>query len=246
MNVIFLKKKKLLIPSVIIGIILILSAAFFIYVSIDKYSADETALSAAVSDSEVTVSEENGKMIFKPESYNYGLIFYPGAKVEYRSYAPLMKELAKRGILCIIAEMPFDLAIFDINAANGVREEFPLVRHWYIGGHSLGGYIAASYADKHRSELDGLILLAAYSTSDLRDSSLKVISIYGSNDKVLNIKKYKDSYNNLPSGTKELVIQGGCHSFFGSYGAQKGDGVPEISAKEQIRQTADFIEANIS
>lgn len=244
-KVIYLKKKRVIIPSIIIGLVLLLSAAFFIYVSTDKYYADETALSAAVSDSTVTVTKENGRMIFAPKSYDYGLIFYPGAKVEHSSYAPLMKELAKNNILCIIVEMPFDLAVFDINAANSVKDEFHLVRHWYIGGHSLGGYIASSYADKHRDELDGLILLAAYTNSDLTDSSLDVISIYGSNDKVLNMKKYKDSYSFLPSDTKELVIQGGCHSFFGSYGTQKGDGIPEISSSEQIRQTVDFIEENI-
>ncbi len=197
-KVIYLKKKRVLIPSIIIGLFFVLSAAFFIYVSTDKYYADETALSAAVSDSKVTVAKENGKMIFTPKSYDYGLIFYPGAKVEYSSYAPLMLELAKKDILCVIVEMPFDLAIFDTDAADSVKEEFPQVRHWYVGGHSLGGYIASSYADKHRNELDGLILLAAYTTSDLSDSSLNVISIYGSNDKVLNIKKYKDSYSFLP------------------------------------------------
>ena len=193
-----MKKKRVLIPSIIIGLFFVLSAAFFIYVSTDKYYADETALSAAVSDSKVTVAKENGKMIFTPKSYDYGLIFYPGAKVEYSSYAPLMLELAKKDILCVIVEMPFDLAIFDTDAADSVKEEFPQVRHWYVGGHSLGGYIASSYADKHRNELDGLILLAAYTTSDLSDSSLNVISIYGSNDKVLNMKKYKDSYSFLP------------------------------------------------
>ena len=197
-KVIYLKKKRVLIPSIIIGLFFVLSAAFFIYVSTDKYYADETALSAAVSDSKVTVAKENGKMIFTPKSYDYGLIFYPGAKVEYSSYAPLMLELAKKDILCVIVEMPFDLAIFDTDAADSVKEEFPQVRHWYVGGHSLGGYIASSYADKHRNELDGLILLAAYTTSDLSDSSLNVISIYGSNDKVLNMKKYKDSYSFLP------------------------------------------------
>ena len=240
-----MKKKKILIPSIIIGVLLVLSAAFFIYVNTDKYYADDTALSAAVSDNEVTVTKENGKMVFTPKSYDHGLIFYPGAKVEYSSYAPLMKELAKKDILCVIVEMPFDIAIFDINAANGVKEEYPSVSHWYIGGHSLGGYCASSYADKHRDELDGLILLAAYTTSDLSDSSLNVISIYGSNDKVLDMNKYKDSYPLLPTNTKELIIQGGCHSYFGSYGAQKGDGIPEISSSEQIKQTADFIEDNI-
>lgn len=241
-----MKKKKILIPLVIIGLVLALTAAFFIYVNTDKYYADETALSCAVSDSKVTVIEKDGKMIFTPKNYDCGLIFYPGAKVEYSAYAPLMKELAKRDILCVITQMPFDLAIFDENAANSVKEEFPLVRHWYIGGHSLGGYIASSYADKHREELDGLILLAAYPAGDISDSSLNVISIYGSNDKILSMEQYKENYSFLPARTKELIIKGGCHSGFGSYGEQDGDGIPEISSSEQIKQTADFIANNIN
>ena len=40
---------------------------------------------------------------------------------------------------------------------------------------------------------------------------------------------------------KELVIDGGCHAFFGCYGAQKGDGTPTLTAKEQIEQTADAV-----
>ena len=240
-----MKNKKILIPSIIIGAVLALAAAFFIYVNTDKYYANEAALSAAVSDSSVTVTETDGKMIFTPQSYDCGLIFYPGAKVEYSSYAPLMLELARRDILCIITQMPVDLPLFDVNAADSVKEEFPHVRHWYIGGHSLGGYVASSYADKHREELDGLILLAAYPTADISNSSLNVISIYGSNDKILNMEQYRNNYSFLPAATKELVIKGGCHSGFGSYGQQKGDGTPEISAGEQTKQTADFIAENI-
>ena len=34
------------------------------------------------------------------------------------------------------------------------------------------------------------------------------------------------------------MIDGGCHAFFGCYGAQKGAGTPTLTAKEQIEQTA--------
>lgn len=241
-----LKKKRIIIPSVIIGVLVILAAVFLIYVNTGRYHADNTALSAAVSDSRVTVSEKNGQMIFTPQSYDKGLIFYPGAKVEYSSYAPLMRKLAEKGILCIIAEMPFDLAIFDPDAADRVKDDFPLVTDWYIGGHSLGGYVASSYADKHRDELEGLILFAAYPASDLTDSYLNVISIYGSNDGVLNLEEYKRKYPFFPSSLKELIIKGGCHSYFGSYGSQDGDGVPEISPDEQLDQTAEFIAENLN
>ena len=44
----------------------------------------------------------------------------------------------------------------------------------------------------------------------------------------------------------ETIIDGGCHAGFGSYGAQKGDGTPIISAEEQQQQTADVLAAWIN
>lgn len=66
--------------------------------------------------------------------------------------------------------------------------------------------------------------------------------VYVSEDGVLNRKKYEADRTNLPQDTTETVIDGGCHAGFGSYGAQKGDGTPAISAEEQ-QQTADALAA---
>ena len=82
---------------------------------------------------------------------------------------------------------------------------------------------------------------ASYSTADLKGSGLSVLSVYGSEDGVLNLEKYEKYKENLPKDHKELVIDGGCHAFFGCYGAQKGDGTPTLTAKEQIEQTADAV-----
>ena len=103
--------------------------------------------------------------------------------------------------------------------------------------------MAASYAAKHTDELDGLVLLASYSTADLTDSGLRVYAAYGSEDGVLNREKYEADRINLPQDTTETVIDGGCHAGFGSYGAQNGDGTPTISAEEQQQQTADALAA---
>ena len=84
-------------------------------------------------------------------------------------------------------------------------------------------------------ELDGLVLLAAYSIADLTDSGLRVYSTYGSEDGVLNREKYEADRPNLPQDTTETVIDGGCHAGFGSYGAQKGDGAPVISGNSRQR-----------
>mgnify|MGYP004666079601 FL=1 len=102
---------------------------------------------------------------------------------------------------------------------------------------------AEQYWNKKESALDGLILLAAYSTADLTDSGLRVYTTYGSEDGVLNREKYAANRGNLPPDTVETVINGGCHAGFGSYGPQQGDGVPTISAEEQQQQTADAVAA---
>ena len=169
------------------------------------------------------------------------MIFYPGGKVEYTAYEPLMKSLASKGILCVLVEMPFHLAVFDMNAADGIQNHFPQIENWYIGGHSLGGAMAASYIGENATEYEGLILLGAYSTADLTESSLEVLSVYGSEDKVLNKEKYDKNMINLPDDFEEIVLEGGCHAGFGMYGEQKGDGVPAITNEEQINMTADVI-----
>jgi len=152
-----------------------------------------------------------------------------------------MKACADKGILCVLIEMPFNLAVLDMNAAEGIMSRYPEIENWYIGGHSLGGSMAASYLSKNVDEFEGLILLGSYSTADLSGTDLDVLSIYGSEDKVMNYEKYTNNKTNLPKDFTEVVIDGGCHAGFGMYGAQDGDGIPIISNEEQIRLTAEKI-----
>ena len=161
--------------------------------------------------------------------------------MEYTAYMPLMKACAERGIFSVLVEMPFHLAVFDVNAASGIQDDYPEIEKWYIGGHSLGGAMAASYLSDHVADYEGFILLGAYSTDDLSTTDLKVLSVYGSEDKVLNREKYDNNKQNLPEGFREVVLKGGCHAYFGMYGAQDGDGTPTITNEEQIRLTADTI-----
>lgn len=183
---------------------------------------------------------------FSPDSSDTGIIFYPGGLVEYQAYLPLMKKLAQKGAFCILVKMPFDFAFFDFNAAGRFIKQYPEVKHWYMAGHSLGGAMAASYISRHEKKFDGLILLAAYSTHNISASELKVISIYGSNDGVLNKERYQKYKKNLPASGKgftEFIIQGGNHASFASYGAQKDDYMAEISCEEQQEITAAKIAA---
>ena len=222
-------------------VVAVCAGALWWYAS-DYYHADAVA-SAAAADVDgasdgVSVQElAGGKLAFVPAHATWGLVFYPGAKVEPEAYAPLLTSCAREGILCVLARPPLNIAFFDMNAAQGVAEQFPEVEHWLVGGHSLGGVVASSYLDKHEDELAGLVLLASYPTADLTDFGGTVISVVGERDGVLDHERYEEARSKLPTSTQELVIVGGNHAGFGNYGAQEGDEAATISADEQQRQT---------
>ena len=220
--------------------LLVLGGVFLIYVS-DYSHADEAAVAAAISATDVHISNTDGALVFDPGNADTALIFYPGGKVEYTAYEPLMIQIARQGILCILPEMPFNLAVFDINAADAYLPQYPGISHWYVGGHSLGGSMAASYAAKNSEKLEGLILLASYSASDISQSELNVLSIFGSKDGVLNMDSYRSSRSNLPADFSELILSGGNHAGFGNYGPQKGDGTAEITPEQQQAETAEAV-----
>ena len=232
-------KKKVI--GVLLVLVLALGVGGFVYIN-DFYHADNEALAvmSSVETDEVIVSEKDGMAVFLPRGgSDTGLIFYPGGKVEYSAYAPLLYRCAEQGITCGLVEMPGNLAVLDINAADGIQERYTHVNEWYLAGHSLGGAMASSYLASHAEEYEGIILLGAYATEPLNGE--KVLSIYGSEDRVLNMEQYEEGRANLPADYTELIIDGGCHAYFGAYGAQEGDGVPTITAETQWDITAQAI-----
>ena len=236
------RKRKIftIVLSVFLALVFVVTACAF-YLG-DYYHADEGAIVTFAPTENITVSTlNNGNVIFEPQGATTGFIFYPGGKVDHDAYQPLMAELAREGILCVLVEMPFRLSVLDVNAADGIREQYPKIEKWYIGGHSLGGSMAASYLVKHADEYEGLVLLGAYSTADLSETDLDILSVYGSEDNVMNREKYDANPSNLPSNFSEVEIEGGCHAYFGMYGAQDGDGTPTIGNHDQIRITAKAI-----
>lgn len=240
-------KKRYLLPIVCAVAALLavslLAGLCALYVS-DYYRADCTAIETMVKGDGVSVSLlENDMIAYGNADAAYGLIFYPGGKVEHTAYEPLLRALAARGVLCILIRMPLNLAVLNVNAADGVQALFPAVSHWYIGGHSLGGSMAASYLSEHASDYEGLILLASYSTADLSGHDLRALLLVGSEDGVLNREKYAEYRSNLPADTAEMEIAGGNHAYFGAYGAQKGDGEATLTLQQQITFSADSIAA---
>ena len=228
----------IVIPVVAFALLLCVS---LIYLE-SYYHADDDAIAAFSADR--TVMEHalaGGETVFDPGGAKVGFIFYPGGKVDENAYAPLMRTISSRGVLCVLCKMPFRLAVFDTHAADDVREALPEIEHWYIGGHSLGGAVASIEVNAHPDAYEGMILLASFSNDDLSDESIRVLSIYGSEDRVLDREAFEQAKAKLPSDVTERIIAGGSHAGFGMYGAQDGDGTPAITSGEQIRVTADMI-----
>ncbi|MBE5859312.1 MAG: alpha/beta hydrolase [Butyrivibrio sp.] len=254
------KKSLKWIAILLVSVVVIAAIAFKLYTK-DYYRADNTIISYVQNlfDSEVhSYSDENGT-VFIPQTKDISavIVFYPGGKVEYTAYSSLMYDLASKGCLCLLPKMPENLAILRVNAADVLTKNYDTQKEmvknvdWYLAGHSLGGVAAASFLSECVAndetpgedpfEYKGIILCASFPSVDLSNSDLRLLSIYGSNDGVLNMEKYEASKVNWPKDSEEHIIEGGIHSYFGNYGLQDGDGTPSISNEEQIIETADTI-----
>ena len=200
------------------------------------------ATAALQSDAEVQVTTEPW-MTFTPTDAQptTGFIIYPGGRVDARSYAPTARAIAARGYLVVIAPMPFNLAVFKPGAAAAVIAAHPEIEHWAIGGHSLGGAMAANFAYTHPEAAQGLALWAAYpaGSNSLADRPLAVASIYGTRDGLATQAKVDASRQLLPAGTRFVPIEGGNHAQMGWYGPQGGDGTASISPEAQQVQVVD-------
>jgi len=226
-----------------------------IYVN-DYYRASDAAKKAMLGNEKIEVIEEQGYYLFtnraisgegseagdasgEKEMLTKGIVFYPGAKVEEGAYAPLLLELAENGYEVYLVKMPAKIAILGMNAAENIMQKAVHIEEWTMMGHSLGGAMAASFSSAHDEEVDALVLLAAYSTEDLREKEIKVYSIYGSEDKVLNMDNYEKYFRNLPEDLREAVIDGGNHAYYAHYGEQEGDGTATITREEQEESVLD-------
>jgi hypothetical protein len=194
---------------------------------------------ALESDSAVNVSIKNW-IVFEPvnSNKNIGFVIYPGGRVDFRSYAPVAHRIAAEGYFVVIVRMPLNLAIFGVNVASDVIKSYSQINSWIIGGHSLGGTMAAQFVNQNPSKVEGLVLWAAYPASgtDLSKQNLLITTVYGTNDGLVSSTQIEDSLELLPDSTSRIEIVGGNHAQFGWYGEQEGDKAATISRDEQQNQ----------
>ena len=182
-------------------------------------TVERTALGTAVRDGPVTGS-------------TVGLVYYPGARVAHESYVPTAADVvaaSDRVALVVVAEMPLNLAVIAPDRADRVRERYPEVDVWAVGGHSLGGAMACRHAAENAAAYEALVLHAAYCDRDVSDSGLDVLSVLGAADGVIDAERERASRSNLPPDARVVVLDGVNHAGFGAYGRQRGDDPASLS-----------------
>lgn len=227
--------------NVLIGIVLILLVAgVFIWKYLTPYQPAERAETALVSAGGITVEQNDNWISFEPSvALGTAVIFYPGALVEAEAYAPLARKIAATGHPFYIARMPLNLAVIKGNAAEEIIRVHPK-QSFVLGGHSLGGVMASRFAAAHADQLEGVFFLASYpdEKGSLKNTTLSVLSVLGTEDKVVDQESYNKGRAYLPGNTVYTAVNGGNHAQFGSYGPQKGDGIATITEEEQQNRTA--------
>lgn len=227
------------------GMLLLAMLAFVIWAETPLGPMPE-ALDALQSDESVTLDSDLWLTFFPqagaPET---GVIFYPGGRVDARSYAPPAREIAAEGYLVVIPHMPFNMAFMAPDRAADVIALHPEIRRWVLAGHSLGGAMAARFAYMHPQQAAGVVLWASYPPdgNPLAEINLPVLSVYGSED--MGREDIEARKRLLPPDTQWFIIPCANHAQMGWYGPQPGDGEACISREEQLSRvveaTLDFL-----
>ena len=225
-------RRRILLGTISIVLFAVIGFTYWAYTPLGP---TQTALDSLIDNKNVSVTETN-RITFTPKTTpDAGFILYPGGHVDPRSYSSIADQIADKGYLVVIPKMPFNLAVFNKRAAVKIIDDYPEIDNWAIGGHSLGGAMAASLIYDEPEMFEGLVLLAAYPPKNSNISSLDLIVtiVYGSHDEIATQSEIEESFSLLPFETERVLIEGGNHAQFGDYGAQNGDGIATIESGEQ-------------
>lgn len=235
--------RRLLIGLLIL--ILIGAISFVGWATLSAQAATERAVTVL---QENRVQREDGQLLFQPDTpTTKGLILYPGGLVEPEAYAVIAQGIADAGYLVVVPKMPLNLAFMGINRADRIRADFPEIESWVIGGHSLGGAMAAEYAKNNVDSIEGLVMLASYpaNNEEFTNFPIPILTIIGSEDP--GSSRQEEFYSVIGAAGTRVQIEGGNHRQFADYSFQKGDGIATISAAEQQQQiiaaTVQFLDA---
>ena len=193
------------------------------------FPASSGAVQAMSGSAGVVVDDGTSRITLTPRATRVGagLVFQPGARVDPRAYVPLLTRIAEAGFVVVVVKQPYNIGFTAVGAPGDIIEDHPEVDRWAVGGHSLGGVAASSYAGgEGAAVVDGLLLWASYPLDSLAGTDLRVTSISGTRDALATPADIEESRTDLPPDAELVSIEGGVHAYFGDYGEQPGDGTP--------------------
>ncbi len=233
-------KRRILIIS--LSAVLLLLIGFVVHYFTSFMHSDDTA-AKILSDGgigSIKVSKTDNGLFIDGPGTETAIIFYPGEKIEYSAYLPLLCNLAEKGFDSYSLKMPFNHSFLAPDKAEKIMEKGDYKR-WIIMGHSMGGTTASDFAAKNKNLISGLVLLSAAGSGDLSGSDLPVLVMYGSEDLIINRKGIVSYRKKAGSNYHEFEINGANHANFGNYGKQRFDGTATIPADEQQSFTVEKI-----
>jgi pimeloyl-ACP methyl ester carboxylesterase len=232
------RTKKLVTLVILLLLLVVLSFLGIQYLTNERQPLPE-AIEALASDEQVQVEQEPWLTFASAQGTpDTGFIFYPGGRIDPQGYAPLMKAIAAEGYLVVVPEMPLNIAAFRPNTADKIIAAHPEIDRWVIGGHSVGGTMAAQYTHTHDENIAGLAIWASYppDKADLSNLEIPVTLIYGSRETRVTDSSVAERQHLLPPDTVYVRIEGGDHHQFGSYEIDPEDHLATIDRDSQQQQ----------
>ncbi|MFE3461037.1 alpha/beta hydrolase [Nocardiopsis aegyptia] len=232
----------------IVAVLLVLIATGAAVWVLTPHRAEAQPLAQARAVPGVRIGAADDAVVLEPEgpASGAGVVFYPGARVEAEAYAASWAPVVEAtGTTVVIPRMPLHLAVLDPDRADtAVADHGEGVERWYLGGHSLGGAMAAAHAGGEPAfPVAGVVLWGSYATegAGLADrNDLAVLSVSGSEDGLSDPAAVEANRDHLPEDAVTVEIDGMNHAQFGAYGDQFGDGAARIddpAARSALAET---------
>ena len=200
-------------------------------------------------------------------TYAAGMIFVPGALVDHRAYAGILRQLADRGIVTVMLNLdPLRMPVpfYRYSTPAGMKTIMQQVQtvhqiqvqNWTLAGHSAGASTVADMVRKQQlgPDMNRVVLWGIVTTQDLEHyPHVRGLCVAASKDGFKGNSMGRgaptfDSWEALHPRLQYVEVQGGNHGGFADYPHQtfpRNDGERDISLAEQHRQvvqaTAQFL-----
>jgi len=223
------KKLALLFLGLLLFVV-ILMAAWYRVDGIPT-EASSTFLSG---DGYASVSEEDGSLIFSPDSGNgLGIVIMHGALILPQSYAKSAAYFAQLGYTVYLPSGPGRMSIAAIDTTAERLEEFD-IETWFFIGHSMGGMASLETISSHDINAKAVALWGAAMPSDYSEVRVPILYLWGDTDGLIPPERYRSGQQNLPGDVQYVTVPGGNHKNFAMYSHQFFDKDATMDWMEQI------------